>query len=33
VPFFKQVAYPLGAIGFVALTYLRDRRHDRTRST
>jgi phospho-N-acetylmuramoyl-pentapeptide-transferase len=22
VPFFKQVAYPLGAIGFVAMTYL-----------
>jgi len=22
VPFFKQVAYPLGAIGFIALTYL-----------
>ncbi len=22
VPFFKQIAYPLGGIGFVALTYL-----------
>ncbi len=22
MPFFKQIAYPLGGIGFVALTYL-----------
>ena len=27
VPFFKTVAYPLGALGFIMLDLLRDRRH------